>query len=100
MRTHDGALLGSWVRRFLLEHLVVERNLSRNTQRSYRDSLRLLIPFAVRCARGPVFVDRAATACAAEAAVPGHLDTLRAARGRRGSRALRFRPLRDARDGS
>jgi predicted solute-binding protein len=26
--------------------LVVERNLSRNTQRSYRDTLRLLIPFA------------------------------------------------------
>jgi len=29
-----------------VEHLVVERNLSRNTQRSYRDTLRLLIPFA------------------------------------------------------
>jgi integrase/recombinase XerD len=38
--------LESWIRRFLLEHLVVERNLSRNTQRSYRDTLRLLIPFA------------------------------------------------------
>src|SRR5256884_9875076 len=46
MKTHDDVLLGSWVRRFLLEHLVVERNLSRNTQRSYRDTLRLLIPFA------------------------------------------------------
>ena len=46
MKTHDAALLGTWVRRFLLEHLVVERNLSRNTQRSYRDTLRLLIPFA------------------------------------------------------
>src|SRR6201987_4269164 len=42
----NATLLGSWVRRFLLEHLVVERNLSRNTQRSYRDTLRLLIPFA------------------------------------------------------
>ncbi len=38
-------LLGSWVRRFLLEHLVAERNLARNTQRSYRDTLALLIPF-------------------------------------------------------
>jgi integrase/recombinase XerD len=47
MKTHDGVPLGGWVRRFLLEHLVVERNLSRNTQRSYRDTLRLLIPFAV-----------------------------------------------------
>jgi len=29
-------LLGPWVRRFLLEHLVGERNLACNTQRSYR----------------------------------------------------------------
>lgn len=27
---------GSWVRRFFLEHLVSERNLARNTQRSYQ----------------------------------------------------------------
>jgi len=46
MKTHEGAPLGGWVRRFLVEHLVVERNLSRNTQRSYRDTLRLLVPFA------------------------------------------------------
>lgn len=39
-------LLGPWVRRFLLEHLVAERNLSRNTQASYRDTLRLLLPYA------------------------------------------------------
>lgn len=38
-------LLGPWVRRFLLEHLVAERNLALNTQRSYRDTLTLLIPF-------------------------------------------------------
>src|SRR3954471_8389697 len=37
--------LGPWVRRFLLEHLMGERNLARNTQRSYRDALALLIPF-------------------------------------------------------
>src|SRR5215471_10875567 len=41
----DPSLLGPWVRRFLLEHLVGERNLARNTQRSYRDTLALLIPF-------------------------------------------------------
>ncbi len=46
MKSHDDARLGGWVRRFLVEHLVVERNLSRNTQRSYRDTLRLLVPFA------------------------------------------------------
>ncbi len=42
---NDGTLLGRWVRRFLLEHLVGERNLARNTQRSYRDTLSLLLPF-------------------------------------------------------
>ena len=41
----DKTLLGPWVRRFLLEHRIAERNLARNTQRSYRDALTLLIPF-------------------------------------------------------
>src|SRR5579884_1813897 len=41
----ETSLLGPWVRRFLLEHLVGERNLARNTQRSYRDTLSLLLPF-------------------------------------------------------
>jgi site-specific recombinase XerD len=35
-------LMGLWVRRFLLEHLVAERNLARNTQCSYRDTMVLL----------------------------------------------------------
>ncbi len=38
--------LGSWIRRFLMEYLVGERNLARNTQRSYRDAVRLLVVFA------------------------------------------------------
>lgn len=42
---NDGLKLGPWVRRFLLEHVVAERNLAINTQRSYRDTLALLIPF-------------------------------------------------------
>ena len=42
----DSTLLGPWVRRFLLEHLVGERNLAHNTQQSYRDALCQLIPFA------------------------------------------------------
>ncbi len=41
----DPALLGPWLRRFLEEHLVTERNLSRNTQLSYRDSFALLLGF-------------------------------------------------------
>jgi len=43
MEKHE--LLGPWVRRFLLEHLVGERNMSPNTQWSYRDALRMLLPF-------------------------------------------------------
>lgn len=50
----DHALLGPWVRRFLLEHLVTERNLSMNTQHSYRDTFRLLFPFAASKAGIPV----------------------------------------------
>jgi integrase/recombinase XerD len=47
----DSKLLSSWVRRFLMEHLVVERNLARNTQESYRDMLQQLLPFGARRAR-------------------------------------------------
>lgn len=42
----DTSLIGLWVRRFLLEYLVQERGVSRNTQRSYRDTFCLLLPFA------------------------------------------------------
>lgn len=41
----DRTLLGGWVRRFLLEHLVSDRNLAQNTQKSYRDGIALLLPF-------------------------------------------------------
>jgi integrase/recombinase XerD len=44
-------LLCSWVRRFLLEYLVIERNLARNTQKSYRDALQQFLPFIARAAR-------------------------------------------------
>jgi site-specific recombinase XerD len=50
----DESLLGPWVRRFLLEHLVAERNLSRNTQASYRDTLMLLLPFASKQGGGAI----------------------------------------------
>lgn len=45
--------LGRWVRRFLLEHITGERNLARNTQLSYRDTLCQLLPFIARVARKP-----------------------------------------------
>jgi site-specific recombinase XerD len=41
----DIAILGPWIRRFLLEYLVSERNLARSTQCSYRDTFSLLLPF-------------------------------------------------------
>ena len=44
----DKSLIGPWIRRFLLEHLVAERNLARNTQRSYRDAMVMLLPFMAR----------------------------------------------------
>ena len=50
----DCSRLGPWVRRFLLEHLIKERNLSRGTQQSYRDTLTLLVPFVARKTRKSV----------------------------------------------
>lgn len=47
---------GPWIRRFLLEHVVADRNLARNTQKSYRDTLSLLLPFVA--ARAGRAVDR------------------------------------------
>lgn len=50
----DKTLIGPWIRRFLLEHVVGERNLSRNTQASYRDTLKLLLPFLSAQTRTPI----------------------------------------------
>jgi len=44
----SSSTLGPWIRRFLLEHLVGECNLARNTRLSYRDALSLLLPFVSR----------------------------------------------------
>jgi len=41
----ETSALGPWIRRFLLEHLVSERNLATNTRRSYRDALCQMLPF-------------------------------------------------------
>jgi site-specific recombinase XerD len=47
-------LIGPWIRRFLVEHLVRERNLARNTQASYRDTLVLLLPFVSQEIKRPI----------------------------------------------
>lgn len=46
--------IGVWIKRFLMEYLVGERNLARNTQASYRDTLALLLPFAGKMVKKPV----------------------------------------------
>lgn len=50
----DPKLLSPWVRRFLMEHIICERNLALNTQRSYRDTLRLLLPFVASAVGKPI----------------------------------------------
>ena len=50
----DTTLLGPWLRRFLLEYLVGERNLAINTRTSYRDMLVLLLPYIAAHLKKPV----------------------------------------------
>ena len=44
----DETLAGPWIRRFLLEHLIADRNLAHHTQASYRDTLLLWLPYVGR----------------------------------------------------
>jgi len=48
------SLLAPLIRRFLLEYLVGDRNLAHNTQRSYRDTLVLFLPFIAKKLGKPV----------------------------------------------
>ena len=50
----EHTLLGPWIRRFLLEHVVAERNLARNTQHGYRDAFALLVLFVAKIQRKSV----------------------------------------------
>src|SRR5712691_11593944 len=50
----DLTMRGPWMRRFLREQLVSERNPARHTQRSDRDTLTRLIPFVAAKANQPV----------------------------------------------
>jgi integrase/recombinase XerD len=71
---NDKNLLGPWIRRFLLEYLVGERNLARNTQASYRDTLTLLLPFVSK--RAGVVIDKMAVDDISPAIVRQFLDHL------------------------
>lgn len=46
MSTEKTSYVSYWLRRFLEEHLVTERNLSNNTRKSYRDMFKQLLVFA------------------------------------------------------
>jgi site-specific recombinase XerD len=72
------ALVGPWVKRFLLEHLVSERNLSGNTQRSYRDTLALFLPFASVRRKKPI--DRLEVIDLSREAIRDFLDHLEQSR--------------------
>jgi len=50
----DPSLLGPWVRRFLLDYLVGERNLAINTRNSYRDMLVQLIAYVAKQLNKPI----------------------------------------------
>lgn len=76
---NDSTLIGPWIRRFLLEHLVAERNLSINTQKSYRDMLMQLLPFLAKQVKKPV--DRLAIADLSAERIRLFLRDLEVARG-------------------
>lgn len=50
----NDSYLSSWIKRFLLEYLISIRNLSKNTQCSYRDTFRLMLPFTAKKAKKPI----------------------------------------------
>ena len=49
----DPILVGPWVRRFLVEYVIKERNYTSNTQLSYRDTFLLFLPLAAKRCRCP-----------------------------------------------
>lgn len=71
--------LGPWIRRFLLEHLVSERNLAANTRCSYRDTLCQLLPFV--SARLHKAVDRLAVVDVSSKLVREFLGDVESSRG-------------------
>src|SRR5215469_10263786 len=50
----DPRTLGPWLRRFLADYIAIERHLASNTQKSYRDSFKLLLPFVSAKLHKPV----------------------------------------------
>ena len=76
---NDVLSLGPWLRRFLTEHIVSERNLAINTRKSYRDTFALLLPFVSTGIRKPV--DRLAVSDLTSARILQFLAHLEESRG-------------------
>jgi len=51
---NNQGFLSSWIKKFLLEYLINTKNLSLNTQHSYRDTFRLCLPFISKQIRKPI----------------------------------------------
>jgi integrase/recombinase XerD len=75
----DHTLLAPWVRRFLLEYLVTDRNFAHNTLVSYRDTLLLLLPFLGNAQKKTV--DRLTTDDLSPSAVRAFLEYVEKERG-------------------
>jgi site-specific recombinase XerD len=75
----ETTVLGPWIRRFLLAHLVSERNLAANTRRSYRDTMCQLLPFV--SARLHKAVDRLAVVDVSSQLVREFLGSVETSRG-------------------
>ena len=76
---NDTDWLGPWLRRFLTEHIVSERNLAINTRKSYRDTFSLLLPFVSAEVHKPV--DRLAVSDLTAARILQFLNHLEESRG-------------------
>src|SRR5208283_5353445 len=85
----DHASVGYWIRRFLSDHLIHERGVSRNTQQSYRDTFCLLLPFVaarLKTAVDKLIIDDLSPGIVS--AFLAHLEQIEIARSPRGIRGL------------
>ena len=54
MKTENKQYASGWIKRFLTEYIITEKNLSKNTQLSYRDTFRLMLVFTATKTRKTV----------------------------------------------
>lgn len=79
MNSPNVQLLAPWLRRFLVEYMVSEKNYSSRTRQSYRDAYRLLLPFASQFVSKPV--DRLTVEDLSVECLTGFLESLEKDRG-------------------